>query len=194
MPAHKRSPGFTLLELVVVLGITLVITAMALPRVMTAVADMRLRSAANGFAGILTRARMTAVKNNRVCDVWGAAQSGTTILFLECDDDQIMEAGEPRYPLPGTVGIAVGVTPVPDATLGFTPQGAGTVPRFSPRGLPCVINVGACVTRVGNGQPIGFANYLQDTRSLGPNGLAAVTVNPSGHTRVFVWNGTAWRE
>jgi len=61
---RKAARGFSLLELVAVAGITVLIAAMATPRILVAMETVRLRSAANSVAGVLQNTRMAAVKSN----------------------------------------------------------------------------------------------------------------------------------
>ena len=60
-----RNRGFSMIELMIVLVISLVVAAFALPNISGAITTMRLRSAMSSIAGILQETRILAVKNNK---------------------------------------------------------------------------------------------------------------------------------
>src|SRR5712692_11173392 len=59
-----RTSGFSLLEIVIVVFVVLVVMAIAVPNVLLAVANVRLRSSAGDLAGLMQQARIMAAKNN----------------------------------------------------------------------------------------------------------------------------------
>ena len=57
--------GFSLLEVIVVVGIGAIVTATAVPNMVTAISNMRLRSSMTSLAGVIQNCRMLAVKQNQ---------------------------------------------------------------------------------------------------------------------------------
>jgi prepilin-type N-terminal cleavage/methylation domain-containing protein len=65
----RRAPGFTLLELIVVLAILAVVTAFVLPSVGRGTQTLRLRSEAGRVAALLREARLQAVTQRQAMRV-----------------------------------------------------------------------------------------------------------------------------
>lgn len=61
----RRSPGFTLIELMVALAVVAVMVALAIPSFSDFYAKARLRSAADDMASLISTVRMEATKTNR---------------------------------------------------------------------------------------------------------------------------------
>jgi prepilin-type N-terminal cleavage/methylation domain-containing protein len=61
----KNNTGFSLLELLLVVGIGLLIAAVGLPMMNTAIANVKLRSSMTTVSGFLQNSRMLAVQKNR---------------------------------------------------------------------------------------------------------------------------------
>ena len=61
----QNDRGFSLIELSVVVFIGLVVTVMAMPNMLTVIANTRLRGNISTLSGIYQNCRMMAVKNNR---------------------------------------------------------------------------------------------------------------------------------
>jgi prepilin-type N-terminal cleavage/methylation domain-containing protein len=194
----KHRSGFSLLELLVVVAIMFVIAALAIPRVMNALAEIRLRGAASAIGNLTQRARMLAVQGNQTIGMANLVVNNAPYVFVDVNNNGQPDPGaagvnaEPQYVLPSNVTIGGG--PAVDAgTLGFpNPQPAGTPVRFNARGLPCVM-VGAVCNNLSAGGPVGFVLYVQHQATLGGSGVAAIAVNPTGRTTVLNWDGNAWR-
>src|SRR5690349_7233488 len=66
-PSLRRKPqpaGFSLVELLVVVGVMFIVSVVAIPTVITSVANIRLRAGMNSLSGLIQNARMTAIKTN----------------------------------------------------------------------------------------------------------------------------------
>ncbi len=61
---RDRTAGFSLIELLIVVFVVMVVAAIAVPNVLLAVANLRLRSSAGDLAGLMQQARIMAAKNN----------------------------------------------------------------------------------------------------------------------------------
>lgn len=65
----KNDRGFSLIDLIIVLAVTLVLASIALPPIGNTVRSVRLEATATTLAGDLARARIEALKRNQVVDV-----------------------------------------------------------------------------------------------------------------------------
>ncbi|MGE5206823.1 MAG: Tfp pilus assembly protein FimT/FimU [Chlamydiota bacterium] len=188
----RRTAGVSLLELCVVLGVMLVVAASALPTMMTAVQQYRLRTAAKDVAAMLQRSRMNCVRDNRHHTVQErqVAQAGMTYsqLFLDRNANGSYDGAEPVVQLP--LGVRFNSASAPalsTATLGYTPQPSSTALSFNGMGLPCVMRNGICTNWDANGNAVGVVYFLQDSRHAS-SAWAAVAVTPAGRARTWLWS------
>src|SRR5215467_15562100 len=63
---RNRDIGFSLFELLVVVAIGLLVTAIGLPLMNNVIANMRLRASMTSVSGLLQNTRMAAVKQNKI--------------------------------------------------------------------------------------------------------------------------------
>jgi Tfp pilus assembly protein FimT len=198
---RHRERGFEIVELIIVVAIILVVSAMAMPRILTAVENVRLRSAANGAAGVIQALRMEAVKHNTYYSAgWKTVGSGSSqyqIMYADVNPaDGAYNVGEPMVQLPNTMRFEFsGANPAFNAStlLGTTsnpPQPASLLPLFNARGLPCVVSGLQCTT-ISGGSLVYFVYFLRLDGSSATR-WAAVSVTPAGRTRVWTWDGSAW--
>jgi len=146
MPTDSRNspvPGFTLVELLVVVAVAAVLLAFAAPQFGAAARETRRTSAVNGLLGTLQLARSEAIKRSTrvvVCaHAAGAGDCGDDwsegwIAFVDDGDSPgALEAGETI--LRSTAALAPGLTLT---TLARLDGGSTTAParliRFGPRG------------------------------------------------------------
>jgi Tfp pilus assembly protein FimT len=179
-----------MVELLAVLAIVLCISAYAIPNFVVGIANIRLRSGMSSLSGLLQNCRMTAIKRNRDMSVHFAVVAAGPVAFIKdsatggttlANTDPQVELGAPVTMNQSPSGT--GAPTLMDSTLlGFDPSTAD--PSFNARGIPCLYSSGTC--------PKGFVFYFTDTRPLGKNGWAAVSVSPAGRVKTWIWNGTAW--
>ena len=211
---YRKIRGMSLVELLVVAAITLTSAAVLLPSVMTSVYNMRLRAAANDVAGLLQQAHFRAIRDNTyypVCYAPSSSTTGNTRLFYvdvsaahNCttnawSSSSFLDARNNRvtYPTVQLSGnVARQVSGTPDTTtmaLNFTPVSMATVTDpaayFSSRGTPCAVSGSVCSTS----NTSSYQVFLTDTRASGSNGWAAITVYPTGKTKVWMWTGSRWQ-
>lgn len=102
LPHGNRSPGFTLVELMITLVVLAVLVTIAAPSFSDLLARNRLTASANEVVGALQTARIEAVRRNNtvvLCPTTdGASCSGTDwqrlIVFSDEDGDETLDAGE----------------------------------------------------------------------------------------------------
>ena len=91
----NKSTGFTLLELMIIIAVMGVLSAIAIPSFMSLLPGMRLNGAARQIMGDLMAARMKAVKENNEYKVFFNSPSANQYQILDDDNnDGIADAGE----------------------------------------------------------------------------------------------------
>lgn len=181
----RSASGFSLLELMIVVGILMVITAMAMPKIMTTIADVRLRSAVNSASGLMQQARMMAIKDNQLRKIKYTNVASGGFVYVDVNDDDHIQPTEAQVQMGSTIlgyNAPTGLPALVQANLGYSPV-VTSVLMFNPRGLPC-----SAVTTCGSGMVI----YFTDSRTVGSPGWGAVSVSPAGRVKTWLWTGSAW--
>jgi prepilin-type N-terminal cleavage/methylation domain-containing protein len=189
--------GFSMVEVMIVVAIIMIISAMAAPNIMSSLRLVKLRGGASSMINIFEQARMLAVRNNRGYMVLPTVAQGTTYWYVDANNNQTMDAGEPAVALPQSVTAAA--APPSNATLSL-PGGTNyyllplqTGPAFNTRGLPCYATATSCLnynTATQNYE--NFAYYIQDN-GFGGTLYMAVTVAPNGKIKSWRWTGASWK-
>jgi prepilin-type N-terminal cleavage/methylation domain-containing protein len=140
MTDSRKNQGFTLVELMILMGIVAITLAFALPYIPEWIANMRLRGAARDLASNFQLAKMGAANRNTFCTVtFDLAIGGQTydyVVYVDTDQDLAYDAGEiilkrTRFSDSGYKGIGFDTSQGGGNGLTFL---ADTV-AFSPRGL-----------------------------------------------------------
>jgi len=196
--------GFSMLELMIVLAISMVVAAYAVPMFLQAYYDVRLKAACADISGLMQKARIQAARENAVFSIQyrvstvqeayidlnnsGSWDSSVTINGVAQSEPIVDFGGTITVPTSAQSGTGA---PSPYVLVGDT---AGTTYNnsttlgWSARGLPCAYVTGTCATPAAG----YFVYYVEDKR---PNsiGYGAVVVTRSGRTKVVIWNGAAWQ-
>lgn len=186
-----RAGGFSLIEISVVLLISLILGLIAIPNMVSVIANARLHAGVTSMSGMLQSARMLAVKQNQALTVRFDTIDGLTLLAwakpaqetpvrVATDLQAEWEAPVSIMPSPSGVGSP---SEIDNAVLGFTPE--TTEPSFNSRGLPCVYDDGNCTNQ-------GFLFYFKDTSRQGSQGWAALSISPAGRIKKWFWTGSGW--
>jgi len=182
---RRSASGFSLLELMIVVGILMVITAMAMPRIMTTIADVRLRGAVNSASGIIQSARMMAIKDNQLRKVKYSNIASGGFMYIDSNDDGAIGATESQVQMGSTIlaySAPSGLPALIASDLGYTPATVTTI-MFNPRGLPC---------SAANACGAGMVIYFTDSRTVGSPNWGAVSVAPAGRVKTWMWKGNSW--
>ncbi len=192
--SRRREGGFSLLELIIVLVVILIVSALAVPNMMNILYNIRLRSSAQTLAGMMQTCRSMSIRDNKFYYVRHGSVNDATVVWVS--DSNISTApavGEPQAQLGS--GVVFSTTGNPsDPPLDFDNPYKNLAPAFNSRGLPCRVLGGRCVTLIpglGN-RVVSFELYLTDNRPVGTNGWATVTISPSSRVQVFLYNGSTW--
>jgi prepilin-type N-terminal cleavage/methylation domain-containing protein len=189
--------GFSLLELMIVVAISMILAAIAIPMFLTASYNIRLKSAASDLSGFLQRARIQAARQNATYPIRYQNNAGAEEVWVDLNGNGVLDPLEPVIAFSPSIKPAAGApngaggTPTPYVlvgdTAGVTYDNATTL-GYSSRGLPCAWAPGVCVTPAAG----YFVYYLKDQRPASV-GWAAVVVTRGGRTKVVTWNGAAWQ-
>jgi prepilin-type N-terminal cleavage/methylation domain-containing protein len=184
-PVRKSCGGFTASELMVVVAITGIITAFAVPGIVNGIREYRCSMAMRLLADEIHRAKTHAVSYNRRTSI-AIDTSNLDIQFMTYDTTGTTVTNTETVPLPR--GISFAQPPTTSAPLAGAPTSAGvSFPNrtgsttvfqqdFSSAGLP-VLSVAGTVNAV----------YLTNGKTFN-----AVTVSPAGEVLRWRWTGAKW--
>src|SRR5437016_1054132 len=135
--------GFSILELIVVMGIIMVIAAIAFPKIQAATEGLKLRGTVTDINGLIQQLRIQSVRANKsytLLTLPATPGNGIT-LWIDTNNNGALDQGEPSIQLPlnttvsdGTGGPAL--LPPNTAIPPYIVANAATV-SFNERGLPC---------------------------------------------------------
>jgi prepilin-type N-terminal cleavage/methylation domain-containing protein len=188
--SNRRSAGFSLLELMVVVAVIMIMAAISAPPIMAAIAHTKLRGASGNLSGLIQSSRMQAVRRNKTVTVHFITVAGIPFAVMKEVDDASTNLGptDPQVQLGSSafqVAVPTDADLLSDAILSYTPLGLPDSISFNPRGLPCKYDTGVCTTA-------GFVYYVTDTSRQ--NAWTAVSISPGGRVKQWFWDGTVWSD
>ena len=93
----SREAGFTLIEMMIVVAIISILSALAFPSLSTLIPRTRTKAAARELRGYMQKAKLEAIKRNTDCLVFFTPQSGTNagscVTCIDLDNDDICTKG-----------------------------------------------------------------------------------------------------
>jgi len=185
--SRRKMAGFSMVELIVVLAIAMIMTAISLPTAITQYRQYRLTSTAANLSSILQACRTDAIRFNRNVTCYFSAVPGGFRFWSDENNNFIADPNEPQYLFPSDLllnppaapGPGAG-TSVPGAAVPAANVGGGTGITFTPRGG---------VAPGGN----SYIFTLGYPAGVGLNAFRAVTVSPFGKTKVYAATaGSNW--
>lgn len=180
----KKSQGFSLLEVVIVVAIVLIVSAIAIPAVQQVTDTYRLNSSGNAAASVLQQARLAAVKENQPYYVQFTPGPAPNMITASPLETRAYVSSDPTAMTAGNVVFAAGALPDHsqlDLYLGGPPPPINVQIAFNARGMPCVSPAGPSFVCAG---PADFEWLMQSNAS---GNWEAVTVTSAGRVR-------AWRQ
>jgi prepilin-type N-terminal cleavage/methylation domain-containing protein len=200
-PWRNRNRGFSLIEVLIVVFVVMVVAAIAIPNVLLAVSNIRLRASAGDLAGLVQQARILAAKNNTPYVVLFGTRNGAQIAYVRDARNGLGNyvTGEPLMEFSGTSVPASG-TPTgsgqPSAYVLVGDTGTGSYDNtntlgYTGRGLPCNYDITTTPATCNTPAVKYFVYYITDTR-VGNPGWAAVVVTKGGRAKIVTWNGAVW--
>ena len=127
MPRHRSNKGFSLLEMLIVIGITATLIGIAVPNMLQAIRFYRINSASRQVAAQIRTARLAAVTTNRTMIVRFNCPAARQYRFVEFTGDPVIDNAANRC-----------AAPYPDPDPVALPNNDGP-----PRWLPDTMNFGA---------------------------------------------------
>lgn len=165
----RNGSGLTLVELMVVVAIVGIVSAVAIPLVMSWLPDIRLRGAARDLYGVVMRTKGEAVKRGRDCTlVFGQVIGGTTFAYVLFEDNTTTP-GNSRYDPAEPIIVRQEQWPQNVGAGNITfPANADGNPAitFRPTSIP-----------TGNGGTVSLTNTNGRTRILVVNQAGNVRIN-----------------
>jgi prepilin-type N-terminal cleavage/methylation domain-containing protein len=176
--------GFTLVELLMVVGVMGVVMAIAIPLVGTAMEDARANTALRAVQGHLRSSRDRAIARRRVVKVVFSGTGDITSTILDGSNEIFLQTSILEYGM--QFRLLSGVTDTPDAfgteaAIDF--DGATTTVYFQADG-----SLGD-----DTGLPVSGTVYL----GVGGQTLSAraiTIIGPTGRVQGYRWDGSAWRQ
>jgi len=209
---NRLRAGFSLLELMIVLGIALILAAMSFPNLSSYFHNNKLRSAGVDFAGLLEQVRFRAVQDSRYYSLYflaGNSHRAFADIYPQNPTGTSGSGGTTIDPKDPDIGISNEVsvqlqTSAPNTAnliSQFLPASSPISPvdgsltqspiTFSPFGLPCVsvVVTGGSICNSKSG-PVAYWIFFENNVT---QAWEAVTVTPAG--RIDKWNYTsgAWQ-
>jgi type II secretory pathway pseudopilin PulG len=202
----RAEQGFSLLEMVVVVGLAFTVMAFAVMNTMSSSQNARSNSAMDAVISQLRQARELAIAKRRNVQVQFTAPNQIQLTVLTLPGEPIPQAIAPTF-LNDNVGGGLTFTvfpTLPDTPMGFgnstainlqqpTGGGAWTCMFTTSGAFVGTAQSAASLYQATNNNPVNASIFLGITGK--PTSARAVTVfGATGRVRSYYWTGTSWQE
>ncbi len=184
---RQRQAGFSLVELLVMLGIAGIVSAMAVVQFGAAASAMRADGGMRVVMGMLNNARELAISQRRYVQVQFLLPNQIRLVRTDVNSAGTITGTT----VLSTVPFESGVTFIKDALLPDTPDafGMATAVNFGTATTIQFATDGQLVDQTGN----ALNGTVVVASPNSPDSSRAVTVfGSTGRVRAFRWNGRAW--
>jgi type IV fimbrial biogenesis protein FimT len=198
---RKNQRGFTMLELLIAVSVMLVLSGIIAPLVTNTVNNVKVRYSAFDLSGLCQKTRIDAARKNThytiATDTLTSSQ--VTGYFADENGTGTYASGEPLIEMANQVNLHIGSgSGAPSestfiTSLGYSSGSTTTMPSFNARGLPCVVSGSGTSATCPQVAGQGFVYFLSRSGLFGTT-WAAVAITPSGHVKVYGYDGTSWLE
>jgi len=167
--------GFSLIELLVVVGLMMLLSGIAVPRVLQSVAVFRLNSTATSVQNLIEVARFNAVRRNTTVSFRQTALNGQPAFYVDLTNSGAYATTDPVYIVPSYALVAPAAAPAANTTglANTAALGNGCI-SFNSRGVVDYTTCGAGVQSVWF-ISLGLVN--------GTGGYRAITLTPMGQAK-----------
>src|SRR3989441_10649935 len=139
--SRRKMAGFSMVELIVVLAIAMIMSAIALPTAITQYRQYRLPGPAANLSSILQACRTDAIRFNTNVTCYFSPVPGGFTFWSDENNNFVADPNEPQYLFPGDLQLNPGAAPGPGASTTVTGAavpaagaGGGTGSTITPRG------------------------------------------------------------
>jgi prepilin-type N-terminal cleavage/methylation domain-containing protein len=202
LEVFHATPGFSMVELLVVVAIIATVVAITLPIVSTALTSAKLRGGMGDLSGLFQNARNVAVRRNRISKVHFQVSNSRQIAYVDwynCDTTNVwcgLGTSMPQIWLPPKftqVDPPTGGAGVPTAMDAAACGSATTLDStgtddtyFNQMGIPCTYSGGTCSTAQA------FVYYFNYAENANNPSWSALCVSPAGRIKAWYWTGSSW--
>lgn len=185
----RPSAGFSLQEVLVVIGITFVVFGIAIPSFMPMYRGYQLSDAASRVAAVLKATRLDAIRRNNLinCRINGAVGSET--IWDDSNGDGIAQSSESQTIVSGSLSFASAAAVANTAALAGA-VGVGALTVLSPADVTTV----AFDFRGAPNPAAVYVLYIRNT-NVPAAGFRAVILLPSGSVQMWSANSNGqWNQ
>ena len=180
----RKTPGYSLVEMMVTLAVGLILISVALPTMIGAIQSYRLNGTSQQIANLIELTRYTAIRRNAVMSMQMVLpNNGSPIFYIDLNGNGLLDPTEPMVILPSDMQVATTqpLTPRPTST-GLAPiRNFVSQIDFDYRGT---VNLPPGSQAAAYFLAVGYTNQAQ-------YGSRAITVTPMGQTKAWKTVGYA---
>lgn len=175
-----------MIELVVVVGMIMVLSAISVPKIVNSMSVYKLNVASTSIQNLIEVARFNAVRRNTTLSLRQTVINGQAAFYVDIPNTAVYVNTDPTYIVPTTVQIAPAGAPAAATTgLANTAALGGGCISFNSRGVVDYTNCGGGVQSVW---------FISLGLTNGNGGFRAVTLTPMGQAKSWTASpaGNTW--
>ena len=186
--------GFSMLELMIVLAMVMTATTIAVPTMITVMANAQLRQGMGNLSSLFQNARMRAAQQNSITRIRFQLTNNKWVAYVDNGiSPSELTSTTPQLWLPAKFS-KVGPPSGTPAALDAATCGSTLAPNttddtyFNQLGIPCHYSSGAC----SSSQAFAYYFTYQGSANMSTT-WAAMCVSPAGRVKAWYWDGSAWK-